>query len=153
AFGRHFGEPLSSVTRLLAPDLYQARPWVRYSGAIMSTRGGWKLRLTALRLWLYRFRQVKVKVGIEGQDDVRRLRAIRRRMGPRVDLRVDANEAWSPAEVVERIKELEPFGLSSVEQPVPHAQVNVLAEVRPQVRIPLMLDESLCSQVDAERAV
>src|SRR5262249_9614492 len=36
AYGRRFGEPLSAVTHLLAPELYQPRPWVRYSGAITS---------------------------------------------------------------------------------------------------------------------
>jgi muconate cycloisomerase len=153
AYGRHFGEPLSAVTRLLAPDLYQPRSHVRYSGAIMSTRAGFKLRLTALRLWMYWFKQVKVKVGIEGQDDVRRLSDIRRRLGRWADLRVDANEAWSPAEVVERIRELERFNLSSIEQPVPHADVAVLAEIRRQTHTPIMLDESLCSRFDAERAV
>jgi len=151
AYGHHFGAPLSAVTRLLAPDLYQPRPWVRYSGAITSA-DGFKARLAAWRMRVYRFRQVKVKVGIAGQDDVRRLRTIRSRIG-RIDLRVDANEAWSPAEAVQRIRELEPFGISSVEQPVPHADVDSLAETRRQVRVPLMLDESLCSMVDAERAV
>lgn len=151
AYGQAFGVGLSQVTRLLAPELYQELPRVRYSGAITSTRG-LKLRLLAWLLWAYRFRQIKIKVGIEGQDDVARLRVIRGRVGRRVDLRVDANEAWSPAEVVERIRALEPFGISSVEQPVPHAQVDVLAQVRRQVQTPIMLDESLCGLVDAERA-
>src|SRR5205807_6400339 len=71
----------------------------------------------------------------------------------KLDLRVDANEAWTPAEAVERIGALEPFGLCAVEQPVPHADVAALADVRRQVKVPLMLDESLCSMTDAERAV
>jgi len=40
-----------------------------------------------------------------------------------------------------------------VEQPVPHADVNVLREVRQKVQAPIMLDESLCSMIDAQRAV
>jgi muconate cycloisomerase len=152
AYGRRFGEPLSAVTRLAAPDLYEPRPWVRYSGAITSARG-FKIRLAAWSMRLYRFGQVKVKVGIEGHRDADRLRDIRRRLGWKIDLRVDANEAWPPAEVVPHIRELEPFGISAVEQPVPHADVEVLTEVRRQVRVPIMLDESLCSRIDAERAV
>lgn len=153
AYGRRFGEPLSMVTRLLAPDLYQPAPWVRYSGAILSANGRVKIRLAVFRVWVYRFPQVKIKVGIEGQDDVRRLRFIRRRLPSKVDLRIDANEAWTPAEAVTRIRELEPFRISSVEQPVPHTDVDQLAGVRPQVGVPIMLDESLCSMIDAERAV
>jgi L-alanine-DL-glutamate epimerase-like enolase superfamily enzyme len=152
AYGRHFGEPLSAVTRLVAADIYQDRPWVRYSGAITSA-SGFKVRLAAWRMRVYRFQQVKVKVGIAGHDDAQRLRIIRSRVGRKVDLRVDANEAWSPAEVVERIQALLPFGISAVEQPVAHAEVATLAETRRQVDVPIMLDESLCSQIDAERAI
>ena len=84
---------------------------------------------------------------------MRRLRAIRRGLGRGIDLRVDANEAWSAAEAAERIRALEPVGLTSVEQPVAHADVASLAEVRRQVRTPIMLDESLCSRIDAGRAI
>jgi muconate cycloisomerase len=153
ASGKRFGEPLWAATRLAAPDLFEPRPWVRYSGAITSASGGLKLRFAAWVMRVYGFRQVKVKVGIAGHDDVARLRCLRRRLGRRIDVRVDANEAWSPAEAVERIRALEPFGITAVEQPMPHADLAGLAEVRKQVRAPIMLDESLCSRVDAERAI
>lgn len=154
AYGKHFGQPLSAVTPRLAPDLYQPRPRVRYSGAITSARAGLKMRVAMWRMWGYGFRQVKIKVGFQGQDDIARFESIKKAWVARhLDLRVDANEAWSPAEVVPRIRELEPYGITSVEQPVPHADVAVLAEVRRQVRVPLMLDESLCSRFDAERAI
>jgi muconate cycloisomerase len=152
AYGRRFGAPLSDATRLLAPDLYQPRSKVQYSTAITSAKG-FKLRLASWAMRLYGFRQLKVKVGITGQDDVERLRSIRKRVGAGMELRVDANEAWPAGEAVQRIQSLEPFGISSVEQPLPHAELAALAEVRRQVRTPLMLDESLCGMVDAERAV
>jgi L-Ala-D/L-Glu epimerase len=152
AYGRHYREPLSAVTRLLAPDLWQPQTRVQYSGAITSARG-WKLRPLALVYRFFGFRQMKVKVGIAGYDDVQRLRTIRRRMGDKVDLRIDANEAWSPTDAAARIDELTPFRISSVEQPVPHTNADALAEIRRQVDVPIMLDESLCSRVDAEYAV
>jgi muconate cycloisomerase len=152
AYGQHFGEPLGTVTRMLAPDLHDPRPWVRYSGAISSARG-FKLRLAAWLMRAYRFRQVKVKVGIGGLDDVARLRTIRRRVGRTMDLRVDANEAWPRDAAAQRILDLKPFDLTAVEQPVAHGDVNVLAQVRRETGVPIMLDESLCGQVDANRAV
>jgi muconate cycloisomerase len=152
-YGKRFGEPLTTVTRLLAPELFQFRDWVRYSGVILSPATGFKVRLAALRVRIWRFPDVKVKVGMAGHDDAFRLHNIRRRLGWKIDLRVDANEAWSKNVVVDRIGELVPYQISSVEQPVPHAEVEVLREVRRQVRIPIMLDESLCSRVDAERAL
>jgi muconate cycloisomerase len=151
AAGKRFGQPLARVTELLSPELYAPRDRVRYSGAITSARGT-KIFLTATVQRLYGFRQMKVKVGIAGYDDVARLRRIRRCMGRKVDLRVDANEAWSAAEAAVRIRELEPFGITSVEQPVPHADVGSLAQVRKQVQVPIMLDESLCSMPDAQQA-
>ena len=51
-----------------------------------------------------------------------------------MDLRVDANEAWPRPRLPQRIRELEPFGITAVEQPVPHADVAALAEVRRQMR-------------------
>lgn len=152
AFGKHFKSPLRTVTSLLTPELHEARDWVRYSGAITSARG-FKLRLSAWAMRLFRFRQLKVKVGMEGYDDVARLRTIRKRVGAKMDLRLDANEAWSADEAAERIRDFEPFGITSVEQPVPHAQADRLGAIRSQVSTPIMLDESLCSLVDAELAV
>ncbi len=152
AYGKYFGQDLATVTQLLAPDLYQPQPWVRYSGVIGSARG-FKLRLVALVMRIYRFRQLKVKVGMPGQDDPARLRSLRKRVGRRMDLRVDANEAWSPGEVGERIRALAPAGISAVEQPVTHDNVLVLAEIRRQVSVPIMLDESLCSSYDAQQAL
>jgi muconate cycloisomerase len=109
--------------------------------------------LAAIRAKIWRFPDVKVKVGIPGQDDVYRLKNIRLRLGWKTDLRVDANEAWTRNEAADRIHALEPFQIRSVEQPVSHADVEVLREVRQKVHVPIMLDESLCSMVDAERAL
>jgi L-alanine-DL-glutamate epimerase-like enolase superfamily enzyme len=151
AYGKHFLKPVSAVTQLLAAELYEPRARVRYSGAITSAQG-MKARWAAWKMWIYGFRQLKIKVGIEGQNDVKRLGSIRRRVGARMDLRVDANEAWSPGDVCARILELKAFQITSVEQPLPHAHVQALAEVRQQVGVPIMLDESLCGIVDARRA-
>jgi muconate cycloisomerase len=152
ACGRRFGQPLSAVTRLSAPECFSPRAYVRYSGAITSAKG-LKLRLAAWLQRLYGLAQIKVKVGIAGYDDDARLQAVRQCVGNRVDLRIDANEAWSPGEAAERIRRLEPAGISSVEQPVAHEARACLAEVRRQVRTPVMLDESLCGLADAEEAI
>jgi muconate cycloisomerase len=152
AYGQHFREPLSRITALAAPECYALRPWVRYSGAITSARG-LKLRVTGWIQRFYGFHHVKVKVGIPGYDDVRRLRTIRRTAGRKMDLRIDANEAWPPDEAAQRIGELAPVGITSVEQPIAHEHLSRLAQLRRQVKVPIMLDESLCGVIDAERAV
>lgn len=152
AYGQAFEQPLSEVVRQLAPSLWEPKEQVQYSTAITSAQGR-KARLAGWIMWGYGFRQCKVKVGIAGQDDVARLRTIRKAVGKRMELRIDANEAWQPAEVERKIAELEPFGIASVEQPVPHEQVRELGAIRPRLQTPIMHDESLCSLVDAETAV
>jgi len=152
AFGKHFKHPLSDVTKLIAhDDLFEPHEHVRYSGAITSAEG-FKAKFAAWKMWIYGFKQLKVKVGIDGQNDVERVGVIRRRVGRKMDLRIDANEAWTPENVAARIRELKPFNITCVEQPVPHEQIAVLAEVRREVGVPIMLDESLCSMIDAEHA-
>jgi muconate cycloisomerase len=152
SFGKHFGQPVSAVANLIAPECFAPEPWVRYSGAVTSARG-FKARAVGWMFRLFGFRQVKVKVGIAGYDDVARLKSLRKSLGLKVDLRVDANEAWRPEEVEERISELMPFGITSVEQPVPHQDVRSLAGVRKRINVALMLDESLCGAIDGERAI
>ena len=152
AYGRAFGEPLMNVAKLLSPDLYEPLERVQYSGVMMSVRG-WKAKGFALWHRVLGFRHLKMKVGIAGQNDAERVKHVRGWAGSRMNLRVDVNEAWTPETVVEKIRELEPYSLSSIEQPIPHENVACLADVRKQVGTKIMLDESLCSEVDAERAV
>ena len=102
---------------------------------------------------IYGFRQVKIKVGTSGQDDPARLARFRKILGRRMDIRVDANEAWRAAELIDRVQPLLRFNPTALEQPVPHAEVDCLAELRPRLGIPVMLDESLCGYPDALAAV
>ena len=153
AHGRLFGESLCNIARRLSPELYEFRPEVRYSGVITSARGGMKLRVAAWRWKIFGTPHVKVKVGIEGYDDVNRLRKIRRRLGKSRDIRIDVNEAWTPENAGAKMRELEPFGISSVEQPLPHTMDSRLPGLRKEINTPVMLDESLCGMIDAERAL
>jgi muconate cycloisomerase len=153
AFGRLLGEPVSAAAGHFEParPILKAQPVVHYSAVIDS--GNHALWRKALVRRLYGFRDCKVKVGAAGDDDEARLLTIRRWIGPRVDLRLDANEAWHPAEVRERLELLTPVGISCIEQPVPHAEVAALADLRGEIGVPVMLDESLTSQADAEAAI
>lgn len=150
AYLRAFQAPLSKVTLRLGGDLYAPQSSVRYSGAITSTNR-LKLGVAAWGMRLYGFKQVKVKVGVAGQDDVSRLRLVRNRVGTGVALRVDANEAYTLTDAAERIRALEAVGIGSVEQPLPVSEDRYLPGIRSQIQTPLMADESVCSLADAER--
>ena len=132
--------------------LASSRDNVYYSGVItsLSTR---RQLISALKMRLFAFRQVKIKVGTPGISDRDCVARVRRIVGPRVDLRLDANEAWSCDEVANRLAPLIPFRPSSIEQPVAHRNISGLSQVRKEVSIPIMLDESLCCEQDAFRAI
>ncbi len=154
AYGRLLGEPLSAAVRAFPPaqDLWQPRARVRYSGVITAESPRAEL-LSAVKMRAYGFAQCKVKVGLPGVDERARLARLRRAVGARMDLRLDANEAWRAEQVVAHMEPLVRYRITALEQPVPHAEVAALAEVRQQLPVPIMLDESLTSQFDAERAI
>lgn len=124
---------------------------VFYSGAVTSEspRGQW---ISAFKMRLFSFLQVKVKVGTQDIADEDCLRRVRRVVGSRVDLRLDANEAWNVTDVASHLEPLMKYGPTCIEQPVPHSEVSGLSEVRKQIGLPVMLDESLCCLEDAIRA-
>src|SRR5262249_39796121 len=64
------------------------------------------------------FRAMKVKVGLDPEQDVARVRAVREAVGPKVRVGVDANGGWSPAVAVETIRRLCQYDIFFVEQPV-----------------------------------
>lgn len=151
---RSTGEPLSAVTAHIPETLAIREPKarVRYGGAL-TPAGTFKDWISALKLRIFGFSQGKVKVGVEGFDDVRSVSLMRRMMGRAFDIRIDANEAWRCDNIEERLAPLLPFGITAVEQPVPHADVDGLAAVRSRLAVPIMLDESLCSLSDGQRAI
>ena len=151
---REVGRPLSDLPGMLndLPIACEPKPSVRYSGAI-TAESSRKQLWQAVKMRLFGFDQVKVKVGVSDIDDQNSLRKIRRLLGRKVDVRIDANEAWRCDEVVRRVNPLTPFGITAVEQPVPHSEVAGLSSVRPELSVPIMLDESLCHAEDGRRAI
>jgi o-succinylbenzoate synthase len=76
----------------------------------------------------------KVKVAEPGttvDDDVARVAAVRRVMGPEAAVRVDANGLWSVEQAAAALERLAPFDLQYAEQPC--ATVPELAELRSRV--------------------
>ncbi len=102
---------------------------------------------------LYGFEQCKVKIGCSAHDDPARLQTIRRWIGPRVNLRVDVNEAWNAQDFQRRAEPLLVHRISCIEQPLPHDQRGELSELRSRFEVPIMLDESLTSWQDAIESI
>lgn len=63
------------------------------------------------------FKQIKLKVGADLVDDVRRLRTARAAVGPDIKIAVDANQRWDVAEAIEWMSHLAEFDIAWIEEP------------------------------------
>jgi L-fuconate dehydratase len=63
------------------------------------------------------FRTIKIKVGLDVEDDVRRCRLAREAIGPDVYMAVDANQRWEVDSAVAWINRLRSFDIAWVEEP------------------------------------
>jgi len=154
AFGQLIGEPLNVVTRHFQPahSIRTSHDQVRYSGVITADNKRAET-ISAAKMRIYGFAHCKIKVGMAADDDRQRLSRLRRWLGQRMDVRLDANEAWTAEQVFERVERLLPYRISSIEQPVAHCDVNILKDLRRKLPVRIMLDESLTSNADAEDAI
>ncbi len=134
----------------LADYLPPARFEVVYSGVISadSPKDAAALAKRMARLGLP---QIKIKVGTP--DDAARLEAVRKAVGSAVELRADANGAWSAAQAIEQLKLLAPFKLAVIEQPVAADDFAGMRQVRAQCAMPVMADESLVTVEQARRLI
>ncbi|MBQ1028599.1 fuconate dehydratase [Micromonospora sp. C97] len=76
------------------------------------------------------FTQIKLKVGADAADDVRRLKIAREAVGPRIRIALDANQRWDVAEAVDRMRELAPYDPWWIEEPTSPDDVLAHAAIR-----------------------
>ncbi|HEU5170120.1 MAG TPA: dipeptide epimerase [Gemmatimonadales bacterium] len=92
---------------------------------------------------------LKVKLGTDRDGEI--LRAIRSVTNK--ELRVDANAGWGRKQAIRMLPELEEFGVTVLEQPVPPHDLDGLAAVTRAARIPVIADESCLVATDIPRLV
>ena len=90
------------------------------------------------------YRCLKIKVGSEDfEADLRRVEAVRSQVGNSIQIRIDANQAWSVTEAITNLKKLELLQIEYVEQPIAAANLSGMAEVRRSQSILVAADESV----------
>jgi L-alanine-DL-glutamate epimerase-like enolase superfamily enzyme len=146
AAGRHFRQPAG---RWLGPD----RAAVLQYDAVIPFASPSGLAAIALAVRLLGLKNVKVKVGREIEDDIRTLALLRRLLGGDIDLRVDANCAWTAEQALRALERLRPFGLSVVEQPVAAGDLDGLRRLRAECEESIAADESLRTVDDARTLI
>ncbi len=91
------------------------------------------------------FNCIKLKIGaIDFSTEIGLLKSIRNEFSANeIELRVDANGAFSPDDALEKLKRLSDFDIHSIEQPIKQGQLEQMAGLCEQTPLPIALDEEL----------
>ena len=99
------------------------------------------------------YKTLKVKVGLDPDEDFARLSAIRAAVGRGVAIRIDANQGWTVPQAVYALRKMEPLAIEFCEQPVLASDTAGLRAVRSQSPIAIMADEALFGPADAVKLI
>ncbi|WP_027136521.1 o-succinylbenzoate synthase [Gaetbulibacter saemankumensis] len=91
------------------------------------------------------FTCIKMKIGaIDFQTEVNLLKSIRKQFSSKdIELRVDANGAFTKEDAFEKLKVLSDLDLHSIEQPIKQGQIEDMAQLCEVTPLPIALDEEL----------
>ena len=95
------------------------------------------------------FRVIKVKGGLNVDEDIEKIIKIRETVGKNIALRFDANQGYTVEQSKLFVKETLKAKLELIEQPTPRNEMELLGKVTDSVSIPVMADESLMNLRDA----
>lgn len=99
------------------------------------------------------FGVIKVKIGMDPHQDLKRIEAVREALGDTVKLRVDGNQGYDRATALWVLARMEPLGLEWIEQPLPYWDLEGLATLASRLNTPIAVDESVYTPCDAHRVI
>lgn len=96
------------------------------------------------------FTCIKMKIGaIDFESEISLLKKIRNQFSAKeVELRVDANGAFSKKNALEKLKVLSDFDIHSIEQPIKQGQIDEMARLCENTPLDIALDEELIGVID-----
>jgi L-alanine-DL-glutamate epimerase-like enolase superfamily enzyme len=91
------------------------------------------------------FTVIKLKIGaIDFETEMTLLKSIRNNFDPsEIEIRVDANGAFSPDAAMEKLKRLSEYSIHSIEQPIRQGQLEAMAQLCESSPVAIALDEEL----------
>ncbi|MEI8085259.1 MAG: o-succinylbenzoate synthase [Paludibacter sp.] len=98
---------------------------------------------------------IKLKVGaIDFDSEMEIIAGIRQQFTPSdIEIRLDANGGFTPAEALEKLNKLSVFDIHSIEQPIRQQQWIAMAELCQKSPIPIVLDEELIGVKSSEKEI
>ena len=99
------------------------------------------------------FHCIKLKVGaIDFETELEILSGIRQQFpSDDIEIRLDANGAFSPNNALEKLEKLAVFDIHSIEQPIRQGQLEAMAGLCQKSPVPIVLDEELIGIKPAEK--
>ncbi|MCU0852454.1 MAG: dipeptide epimerase [Thermoplasmata archaeon] len=97
------------------------------------------------------FKALKVKVGLDLNEDIKRVSAIREAVGNSIQLRVDANQGYTADQAIQFCEAMLSLDVVVVEQPVKADDYAALKKVTQASEVPIMADECVKSVLDVRK--
>ncbi len=88
------------------------------------------------------YKTLVAKIGRDPNTDIDRLMAVREAVGAKINIRLDANEAYRPDQAIRIIRKMEKYEPEFVEEPVKRWDLDGMAKVTKAVDVPISSDES-----------
>ncbi len=89
------------------------------------------------------YKHIRIKIGIDPEEDVRNAEIFRKHFGDKVTLRADANAGLHYTEALRLLKKLEDYDFDMIEQLLPLWDLEGMADLARHVCTPLSVDESV----------
>lgn len=100
------------------------------------------------------YQSFKMKVGTNVKEDVKRIEAVRERVGNDIAIRIDVNQGWkNSANTLTALRSLGHLNIDWIEQPVIADDIDAMAHIRSKTDLPLMIDEGLKSSREMRQII
>jgi L-alanine-DL-glutamate epimerase-like enolase superfamily enzyme len=153
------GAPFLATAFTTAIEMMRGSPWLKPVQAVsvpvlgtINASQPQAMRAQIDALCAQGYRTLKIKVGNDAVADAVRIGAALAQVAGRAMLRVDANQGYSPAQAIRFAHAVPVQGIELFEQPCAAGDWAAHAQVAADCPLPLMLDESIYTEADIDRA-
>ena len=95
------------------------------------------------------FKVLKVKLGIDLEEDIERMVKLREKFGKKFVIRIDANQGYTSEKTIEFYKRTKQLDIELIEQPLPAKEIDAMKKLPDEIRQVIAADESLLTPKSA----
>jgi L-alanine-DL-glutamate epimerase-like enolase superfamily enzyme len=99
------------------------------------------------------FTILKVKLGIDLEEDIERIVKLREKFGKKFTIRIDANQGYTPEKTIEFFNRTKHLDVELIEQPLPAKEIEAMKKLPDSIRKIIAADESLLTPHSAMELV